>query len=103
MQYRGATSTTPPGRGYHTGAPVLTPSGRGYHRSRPLTERRDVDEPYEAEKGEEAREAQYALECVLARLSEDELRRILADLPPRAREHVRLTAADFPGEADLPF
>ncbi len=40
-------------------------------------------------------EAQYALECVIARLSEDELRRILEDLPPRALGHVRLTAARF--------
>jgi hypothetical protein len=46
----------------------------------------------------EADEAQYALECVLARLRPEELRRILEDLPERAREHIRLTAADFPGE-----
>ncbi len=44
-------------------------------------------------------EAQYALECVLARMTEDEMRRILGDLPPRAVEHIRLTAADFPGPA----
>ena len=56
---------------------------------RPTTERREM--------ANETDEAQYALECVLARLSEDELRRILEDLPPRAREHIRLTAADFPG------
>ncbi len=45
---------------------------------------------------DEIGEAQYPLECVIARLSEDELRRILEDLPLRAREHIRLTAADFP-------
>ncbi len=42
-------------------------------------------------------EAQYALECVLARLTEEELRRVFDDLPPRAREHIRLTGADYPG------
>jgi hypothetical protein len=40
----------------------------------------------------EAREAQYALECVLVRLSEVELQRVIDDLPPRAREHIRATA-----------
>ncbi len=42
-------------------------------------------------------DAQYALECVLARLTEGELVRILPDLPPRAHEHIRLTAADYSG------
>ncbi len=46
---------------------------------------------------DEMGEAQYTLECILARLPEEELRRLYADLPPRAREHVRLTAADYPG------
>ena len=41
----------------------------------------------------EAREAQYALECVLVRLTEAELQRVIDDLPPRAREHIRVTTA----------
>ena len=41
----------------------------------------------------EAREAQYALECVIVRLTEAELQRVIDDLPPRAREHIRATAA----------
>jgi hypothetical protein len=41
----------------------------------------------------EAREAQYALECVLVRLTETELQRVIDDLPPRAREHIRVTTA----------
>jgi hypothetical protein len=41
----------------------------------------------------EAREAQYALECVLVRLTEAELQRVIDDLPPRAREHIRATTA----------
>jgi hypothetical protein len=41
----------------------------------------------------EAREAQYALECVLVRLTEAELQRVVDDLPPRARRHIRATAA----------
>jgi hypothetical protein len=39
----------------------------------------------------EAREAQYALECVLVRLTEAEIQRVIDDLPPRAREHIRAT------------
>jgi hypothetical protein len=54
-----------------------------------------MDGEIEAMMGDD--DAQYALECVLARLSEDELSRILADLPARAREHIRLTVADYPG------
>ncbi len=46
---------------------------------------------------DEMGDAQYALECVLARLTEGELARILPGLPPRAYEHVRLTVADYPG------
>ena len=42
---------------------------------------------------EEAREAQYALECVILRLTEAELQRVIDDLPPRAREHIRATTA----------
>ena len=41
----------------------------------------------------EAREAQYALECVLVRLTETELQRVIDDLPPRAREHIKVTTA----------
>ncbi len=42
-------------------------------------------------------DAQYALECVLSRMTDDELARMLASLPPRAREHIRLMVADYPG------
>jgi hypothetical protein len=38
-------------------------------------------------------EAQYALECVLVRLTEAELQRVIDDLLPRAREHIRATTA----------
>jgi hypothetical protein len=41
----------------------------------------------------EAREAQYVLECVLVRLTEAELQRVIDDLPPRAREYIRATTA----------
>ena len=41
----------------------------------------------------EAREAQYALECVLLRLTETELERVIYDLPPRAREYFRVSKA----------
>jgi hypothetical protein len=41
----------------------------------------------------EAREAQYALECVLVRLTEADLQRVIDDLPPSAREHIRATTA----------
>ena len=41
----------------------------------------------------EAREAQYALECVLVRLTEAELQRVIDDLPQRALEHIRVTTA----------
>jgi hypothetical protein len=40
-----------------------------------------------------SREAQYALECVLVRLTEAELHHVIDDLPPRAREHIRVTTA----------
>ena len=40
-----------------------------------------------------SREAQYALECVLVRLTEAELQRVVDDLPPRARRHIRVTTA----------
>jgi len=39
----------------------------------------------------EAREAQYALERVLVRLTEAEIQRVIDGLPPRAREHIRAT------------
>ncbi len=42
---------------------------------------------------EEARGAQYALECVLVRLTEAELQRVIDDLPPRVRQHIRATTA----------
>jgi hypothetical protein len=41
----------------------------------------------------EAREAQYALECVLVQLTEAELQRVIDALPPRAREYIRATTA----------
>ena len=41
----------------------------------------------------EAREAQYALECVLLRLTEKELERVIYDLPPRAREYIMVSKA----------
>ena len=41
----------------------------------------------------EAREAQYALECVLVRLTEAELQRVIDDLPTRASRHIRVTTA----------
>ena len=43
--------------------------------------------------GGEAREAQYALECVLVQLTEAELQRVIDALPPRAREYIRATTA----------
>ena len=41
----------------------------------------------------EASEAQYALECVLVRLTEAEPQRVIDELPPRARGHIRATTA----------
>jgi hypothetical protein len=41
----------------------------------------------------EARDAQYALECVLVRLTEAELQRVIDDLPQRVREYIRVTTA----------
>ena len=41
----------------------------------------------------EAKDAQYALVCVLVRLPEAELQRVIDDLPPRARRHIRVTTA----------
>jgi hypothetical protein len=41
----------------------------------------------------EAREAQYTLKCVLVRLTEAELQRVIDDPPKRAREHIRVTTA----------
>jgi hypothetical protein len=40
-----------------------------------------------------SREAHYALECVLLRLTEAEPQRVIDDLPPRAREYIRATTA----------
>jgi hypothetical protein len=40
-----------------------------------------------------SREAQYALECVLFRLTEAELQRVIDDLPPHVREYIRATTA----------
>ena len=42
---------------------------------------------------DELGQAQYALECVLVRLTEAELQRVIDDLPTRAREHIRVTTA----------
>jgi hypothetical protein len=41
----------------------------------------------------EAREAQYALECVLTQLTEAELQGVIDDLPLCARVHIRATTA----------
>jgi hypothetical protein len=49
------------------------------------------DKEGQIEELEEARDAQYALECVLLRLTEAELQRVIDDLPQRAREHLRAT------------
>ena len=46
------------------------------------------DKERQIEEMGEAREAQYALECVLVRL---ELQRVIDDLPPRVREYIRAT------------
>jgi hypothetical protein len=51
------------------------------------------DKERQIDEMEEAREAQYALECVLVRLTEAELQRVIDDLPPRARRHIRGTTA----------
>jgi hypothetical protein len=42
-------------------------------------------------KAEDMNDAQYALECVLARLTEDDLRRTLPTLPQRVGEHLQAT------------
>ena len=49
------------------------------------------DKERQIEELEEAREAQYALECVLVRLTEAELQRVIDDLPLRIREYIRAT------------
>jgi hypothetical protein len=49
------------------------------------------DKERQIEEMGEAREAQYALECVLVRLTEAELQRVIDYLPPRAHEHIRVT------------
>ena len=51
------------------------------------------DKERQIEEMGEAREAQYALECVLVRLTEAELQRVIDDLPPRVREYIRVTTA----------
>jgi hypothetical protein len=80
--------------------------GRGILRGVPAPNRRNAMDDKERQIDEmgEAREAQYALECVLARLTEAELQRVIADLPPRAREHIRVTPTHkirHLGDADL--
>src|SRR5215217_8074463 len=61
----------------------------------PTPNQRSAMDDKERQKNElgEAREAQYALECVLVRLTEAELQRVIDDLPQRAREHIRVTTA----------
>jgi hypothetical protein len=51
------------------------------------------DKERQIDEFEEARGAQYALECVLVRLTEAELQRVIDDVPPRVREHIRATTA----------
>ena len=69
------------GRGILRGIP--TPN----HRSAMDDKERQIDEMGAS------REAQYALECVLVRLTEAELQRVIDDVPPRAREYIRATTA----------
>ena len=50
-----------------------------------------------AERDEYVRDSQLALECVLVRLTPEEIHRVLVDVPEWVFEHIRLTAADYPG------
>jgi hypothetical protein len=71
------------GEGWGTLRGIPTPN----QRSAMNDKERQIDEMGEA------REAQYALECVLVRLTEAELQRVIDDLPPRVREYIRATTA----------
>jgi hypothetical protein len=76
-------------------AATKTPRVRVILRSVPAPNQRSAmdDKEGQIEEMGEAREAQYALECVLVRLTEAELQRVVDDLPPRARRHIRVTTA----------
>ena len=69
--------------------------GRRLLRGTPTPNQRSAmdDKEGQIEEMGEAREAQYALECVLVRLTEAELQRVIDDLPQRAREYIRATTA----------
>src|SRR5215218_614073 len=69
--------------------------GRGILRGIPTPNQRSAMEDKERQIEElgSSREAQYALECVLVRLTEAELQRVIDDLPPRVREYIRATTA----------
>ena len=69
--------------------------GRGILRATPTPNQKSAMDDKERQIDElgASREAQYALECVLVRLTEAELQRVIDDLPPRAREHIRVTTA----------
>jgi hypothetical protein len=69
--------------------------GRGILQGIPTPNQRSAMDDKERQIDElgEAREAHYALECVLVRLTEAELQRVIDDLPPRVREYIRATTA----------
>src|SRR5215213_3416493 len=69
--------------------------GRGIRRGIPTPNQRSTMDDKERQIDElgASSEAQYALECVLVRLTEAELQRVIDDLPPRAREYIRATTA----------
>ena len=81
-------------RGAKLGRRAYSP-GRGILRGVPAPNQKSAMDDKERQIDEmgEAREAQYALECVLVRLTEAELQRVIDDLPPRAREHIRASTA----------
>jgi hypothetical protein len=74
---------------------LLPSPGRGILRGVPTPNHRSAMDDKEGQIDEmgEASEAQYALECVLVRLTEAELQRVIDDVPRRAREHIRVTTA----------
>ena len=69
--------------------------GQGILRGIPTPNQRSAMDDKERQIDElgASREAQYALECVLVRLTEAELQRVIDDLPPRACGHIRATTA----------
>ena len=73
----------------------MSKRGRGILRGVPAPNQKSAmdDKEWQIDEMGEAREAQYALECVLVRLTEAELQRVIDDLPPRAREYIRATTA----------